>query len=85
MHPGFIFPSFEFVDFSRFKFPLITIYFNPSDFPNKYVARIYDANQPTLIAVVKDSLEELRSVIPKNFQRLERHVYDDPVIVEIWI
>lgn len=65
--------------------PIITVYFNPSDFPDKYVGRLWNMNQSTPYAIVKDSLEEVREQIPENMIRLERSTQDDPVIVETWI
>jgi hypothetical protein len=69
--------------------PLITVYENPADFKGKFVARIWDIQKGTVLhtpfAVIKDSLEEIRSLIPYNFNRIERQKGDDPCIVEVWV
>jgi hypothetical protein len=66
--------------------PIIAVYDNPTDYPGKYVARLWDIkNKPTNIVVVKDSLEAVRKAIPEGMHRIGRHSTDDPVIVETWI
>lgn len=72
-------------DFSEFQLPLIAIYHNPSDFPGKFVARVYDLNEASPVHMVKNSLEEIRNRIPLEMSRLNRHQDDDPVIVEVWV
>ncbi len=68
------------------KVPLIVVYKNPLDYPNKYVARLWGIkNNATNIVVIKDSLEEIRKAIPKGMQRLKATSKDDPVIVETYI
>jgi hypothetical protein len=65
--------------------PVIVIYQSPSDFPGKYVARLWDLNKPTKLAVVRDTLDEIRQAIPDRFTRLAPSPKDDLVIEEIWI
>lgn len=77
--------SFAVVDFTRFRLPIITVYKNTKDYPNKFVARIFDVDEATLLVVVKDSLEEIRDIIPARFTHMPRFDGDDPVIVETWI
>ncbi len=48
------------VDLSELKFPIIAIYRHPADYPNKYVARVFDITRPTDTVVVKDSLQAKR-------------------------
>lgn len=67
------------------KVPLICVYDNPADYPGKYVARLWDLQQPTGFVVVADSLEEVRAAIPDGMVQLARLGKDDPVIVETWI
>ena len=70
---------------------MYTIYFNPKDYPNKYVARkwlIVGGFQnpiPTRESWVENSLNEIREHIPSGMARIERSPCDDPVIVESWI
>lgn len=67
-------------------FPVIAVYKNPSDYPGKYVARVFDMNRPTNLAVVAETYEELLEAIPTQaMTRMERSAKDDPVIVETWI
>jgi len=67
------------------KMPLIAIYDHPSDYPDKFVARIWDVDIPTRYAVLRDDLESIREVIPPWMVRFVRSDKDDPVIVETWL
>lgn len=58
---------------------------NPKDFPDKFVVRLFDGQQPTRLVAVKDTLEEARATIPKIFYKVPRSEKDDPVIVETWL
>jgi len=67
---------------------IYTVYFNPSDYPGKYVVRV-----TTIVGArgivgdpgVFDSLENARECIPQSLMRMDRLPEDDPVIVEVWI
>lgn len=74
-------------DLSDLKFPIIVIYRHPEDYPDKYVARIFDITQPTDSVVIKDSLQELQKDISRNMSKtfLPRDEKDDPCIVGSWI
>lgn len=74
-------------DLSDLKFPIIVIYRHPEDYPDKYVARIFDITQPTDAVVIKDSLQELQKDISRNMSKtfLPRDEKDDPCIVGSWI
>lgn len=65
--------------------PIIAVYNSPSDYPGKYVARVWDINKPTKVIVIRDSLEEIRKTIPSYMKRLGACNMDDPVIVETWL
>ncbi len=67
------------------KFPCFIVYYSPSDYPGKYVVRLFDGPQPTRLITVQDTLEEARTAIPSMFMRLPPSNSDDPVIVETWI
>ncbi|MDR1630064.1 MAG: hypothetical protein LBS36_07630 [Oscillospiraceae bacterium] len=67
------------------KVPLICIYKHPKDYPDKYVARLWDRNIPTQIMATSETLEGIREKIPEGMVRLNRDATDDPVIVETWI
>lgn len=67
------------------KLPMITVYKHPEDYPEQYVARVWDVNKPTHIIALADTLEELREAIPEGMYNLGRRPQDDPCIVEVWI
>ena len=67
------------------KLPIICVYDRPTDYPDKYIARLWDANTPTRIVAVADTLEELRRSKPASMLILPRSTEDDKVIVETWI
>lgn len=68
------------------KVPIIVVYNSPKDYKNKCIARLWDIhNKPSKYIVIKDDLDSLRNVIPKQMVRLIRNPEDDPVIVETWI
>lgn len=62
------------------------IYKNPSDYPNKFVVRCFWNDKPEQkpFAVV-DKLEDARFQLPKGLYCINRHKFDDPVIVETWL
>lgn len=64
---------------------LVVIYENPTDYPHQFVARLFIGNSPTNILSVKNTLKEIRALIPCDYTRIERFQGDDPVIVETWI
>lgn len=77
------------VDLSELAFPLATIYEKPLDFPDAFVARIWDGKgaKPTDTMIKRDSLQEIREDIVAagfitSFIRAED---DDPCIVETWM
>lgn len=67
------------------RMPLICIYEHPADYPQRYVARLWDIETPTNIIATADTLEEVRETIPHGMVRLKRSENDDPCIVETWI
>ena len=64
---------------------LWTIYKHPLDYPNKYIARKFILDKPTLEIKIGDTLEEVRELLPIGLTRFERNPNDDPIIVEIWM
>lgn len=66
--------------------PIITIYERPADYPDKFVARLWDVNRPTNLAAIADTYEELLEAIPVNSMvKMARSPADDPVILETWM
>lgn len=77
--------SFANVDFSKLFMPVIVVYENPKDYPRRFVARLFDLDKPTRVAVVKETLDEVRKAIPRSMVSIVRSKFDDPAIFEIWI
>lgn len=65
--------------------PMICIYDHPSDYPDSFVARVWDANHPTHLIALADTLDGIRATIPPNMTKMPRFLRDDPVIVEVWL
>lgn len=69
---------------------LWTVYFNPSDYPGKYIARRSEVrgNGPTMTAdiIVTDTLRAIRQALHnRGLICLSRDPEDDAVIVEVWL
>jgi hypothetical protein len=78
--------DFSMVDVSDLLVPMIIVYDDStSDYPNRYVARLFDRDFRTNCVVVKVSHEEILKVIPEHMVKLQRNKFDDPVIVEVWV
>lgn len=75
------------VDLRDLRMPIIVVYKHPEDYPDKYVARIFDITRPTDTVIVKDSLQELQRDISKGTVKgfIVRDEKDDPCIVGSWI
>lgn len=67
------------------KICIITIYNEPSDYPECIIARLFDANIATQYHVIADTLEEMRTLIPQDMVNIGRMAEDDPVIIEVWV
>lgn len=92
MNGDLILEDFSSVDLSDIKLPIVVVYFDPKDYPDKYVARIWDAsiiNARTNIVLVEDDLDTIRREIlasrPYNVTRFDRAESDDPKIVECYL
>ena len=70
---------------------IFTIYYNPTDFPKKYVVRRFKVDckgRPVPDAEplsVCDTLHEARTAIPDDLYCMPRQEHDVPQIVENWI
>ena len=62
-----------------------TIYKHPLDYPDKFVARKFISDKPTEEILIGETLEEIRSLLPKGFTRFERNPNDALSIVETWL
>lgn len=66
--------------------PLWTIYEHPHDFPNNYVARLWNMDQPSTTIIVTPDLETLREqMMEMHLTPIPRWADDDPCIVEVWV
>lgn len=69
--------------------PMICIYKNPSDFPDKYVARLFRICPggdvvATRFVMVDDDYHRIAPAIPLGMMKLSKHMLDDPCIIESW-
>lgn len=65
--------------------PVFTVYEKTSDYPDKFVVRLFNINKATNFVAVKDTLEEARTVIPVGRVKFPKDEKDDPCIVEIYL
>lgn len=65
--------------------PLICVYRHPSDYPQKYVARLWRMRRPMRTIALADTLQAIRQAKPPEMVALARQETDDPCIVEVWI
>lgn len=80
--------SFSQVDTSGLKQPIICVYSHPADYPDKYVARIFDGVMPTDTIIIRDTVDELREDISKRFPDklpFAAGQEDHKSVVESWI
>lgn len=80
--------SFQDVDTSGIKQLIICVYRFPKDYPDKYVARIFDGTKPTNVVMISENVEEIRVNIMKSFPDkipFARCKGDCKSIVESWI
>jgi hypothetical protein len=69
---------------------LWTVTDGTKDYGDQYVARPHQINKerfgPAHIHLIADSLENLRLKLRAlHLVRLDRHVKDEPIIVEVWL
>lgn len=80
--------SFADVDTSDLKQPMIAVFSSPDDYPHQCVARLFDGDKATDIAVLGDSVEELRGDIHFSFWDMvpfQRGAEDVKSLVEVWL
>lgn len=71
------------VDIARL--PMICVYEKPTDYPDKYVARLWDGQYPTRLVAVADTLDDIKEKIPPNMVLIPRVEKDDPTIIGSWL
>lgn len=67
---------------------LYVIYYNPSDFPGRYVCRVNHVghtNVPGRLIANEETLQAVRDKIPPGMHCIPRSRGDDKVIVETWL
>lgn len=66
-----------------------TIYFSPSDFPDEYVARMFEFDQPTKNIFHGAGVMSLRALIQNcsdhELYKIPRSENDHPSVIESWI
>ena len=63
-----------------------TVYDHPSDFPGKYVARLFIGDKPTNQVIVTKNINSIRAKLAvKGLTCLHRQENDDPKIMETWL
>lgn len=88
-----VIPDFSKIDLNQFAsktdMPLIAVYHNPTDYPNKHVARLWTTGRggprATLYIVIRDTLEDIRATIPAGMVCFNRDPSDVLSLVETWL
>lgn len=66
--------------------PVWVVYDHPSDCPDYYVARLWQGETATGVAIIDRDLERLRDTLEEmGLVHLDRMEGDDPVILETWL
>lgn len=67
--------------------PMWVIYDHPRDYPDCFVARLWDGlnNKATSSVLTASTIEELEAKLPPDLYRLERQPGDDPTIMGVWL
>lgn len=75
------------VDMGGLKMPLIAVYKHPDDFPDHYVARVFDMDKPTDTVIIKSSLSEIQEDIRTNAAMIFilRGAEDVRSLVGVWV
>jgi hypothetical protein len=71
-----------------FDLPIWVVYDHPTDFPDAFVARLWEGEAPTDQVLMSDSLDEVRTMIAAQMPGaycLFRMDGDDPKILETWL
>ena len=57
-----IIEEIEQIDMSERKLPSFAIYKNPTDYPGKSVARLFEGDKPTNVVIIKKNIRELHTL-----------------------
>lgn len=89
MKENVIVESLQQVDFSELDLPLVTIYEKPLDFPDAFVARVWDGKgpKPTNTMIKRNTIQEIREdIMAAGFETVfPRAEGDELHIVETWM
>lgn len=81
--------SLKEMDWKEIPIPMVVIYKRPLDFPEKCVARVFNAKtgEPTPFCILRKTVEECREDVRKSgfYAKLHRAKTDDECIIESWI
>lgn len=79
--------SIKNVDLSDLKFPTIAIYEHPRDYPEYYVAIVFDMDKPTDTIILKDTLAAVQEDIKNHTTMIffSRGAEDDKCVVGVWM
>lgn len=64
---------------------LYVIYERPVDYPDVFVIRVWENEEPGEIVAIGNTLEEVRSQLPPGLYNLGRENEDESQIVEVWV
>jgi hypothetical protein len=69
------------------RLPIWVISARPDDFPDHFVARLWDGmtHQATASYLLAPTLDAVRLRLPPDLYRLDRQEQDAPCIVEVWL
>lgn len=75
------------IDFTGYQVPMLVVFEHPKDYPDQYVARVFDLDEPKHIIMLKNTLVEMQREIQENTNMIftGRNKEDDPCIVGVWI
>lgn len=89
MKENVIAESLQQVDFSGLNLAVVTVYEKPSDFPDAFVARVWDGKgpKPTNTMIKRNTIQEIRKdIMAAGFETVfQRAEGDEPQIVETWM
>lgn len=80
-----VLPDWTKFDFGGLRLPVLVVYQRPTDFPDKFVVRLFDLQTATEHCTIHDSYEQARNAIPRRFAVIARHPNDEPQILETWV
>ena len=65
--------------------PIIFVYEYPEDYPEKYVARLFEGKKGNHVIALADTLDDLRGAKPGKMATVGKQENDPPQIIETWL